>query len=575
MKSISDLAKRTYKAAIARDRAAIFSTDGPSESDLASRRFSNDTFHAPSTVVDSVFSRRSSIGSSATSLFSLTGRSYSSHARDGSSLKKYASSSSLRASLGSPGPNQDAIPSNRRLPPLPLPHQGGNTSSPRPNSTWPISPDVDVSLKDRVTLAGIIAQQRRINKGRLPETIQEERRSREIEHPKSNLKFAADVYIEIDADVRRTLDASLRETVEEIEDHIETNGHDSGDNSIKRPMLVPTTLSNQASRSCSAGTETNTDRSSFSSREVRQDISTPGTSIAEDLEMDALESDMSEANESMSDVTDETDDSFYEAFATTSLDMNLFPSALALKDHVVTLASSRVLDWVRSCPSGEGSGGASSSSDSPSADSTNGKDQSSSGRDVGGKKREFNGDGRKGSDRENGDDQDKRRKVNSVSTGNDTTRLSPKFACPFIKQDPNKKWPRCQQGWPTVHRIKYVWHSVAQCPLPSLFDTNDNREHIYKHHGLPIHCDRCFDIFKSEHALKQHNRKDPRCEVIDPPRTLIGLDRDTIQRLRSRKGIQHIAEEVKWEAMYKIIFPHAASIPSPCKFVSLRAARFY
>lgn len=37
------------------------------------------------------------------------------------------------------------------------------------------------------------------------------------------------------------------------------------------------------------------------------------------------------------------------------------------------------------------------------------------------------------------------------------------------------------------------------------------------------------------------------------------------ERLKCRKGIKNATEEVKWEHMYKILFPEHEKIPSPCK----------
>jgi hypothetical protein len=45
-----------------------------------------------------------------------------------------------------------------------------------------------------------------------------------------------------------------------------------------------------------------------------------------------------------------------------------------------------------------------------------------------------------------------------------------------------------------------------------------------------------------------------------------GIDNETKERLKSRRGIQNISEEEKWKHMYKVLFPRTEDIPSPCKF---------
>ena len=46
---------------------------------------------------------------------------------------------------------------------------------------------------------------------------------------------------------------------------------------------------------------------------------------------------------------------------------------------------------------------------------------------------------------------------------------------------------------------------------------------------------------------------------------MLGIDAEMKERLKCRKGIKNATEEAKWEHMYKILFPEAENIPSPCK----------
>lgn len=50
-----------------------------------------------------------------------------------------------------------------------------------------------------------------------------------------------------------------------------------------------------------------------------------------------------------------------------------------------------------------------------------------------------------------------------------------------------------------------------------------------------------------------------------------GIDAETKDRLKSRQGIQHYSEEEKWARMYKILFPLAQQVPSPCKLIFIES----
>ncbi|CAG9936857.1 unnamed protein product [Clonostachys rosea f. rosea IK726] len=266
-------------------------------------------------------------------------------------------------------------------------------------------------------------------------------------------------------------------------------------------------------------------------------VSTRATSINEQSELD----DASEDDSLLSDDIDETDDPFLEAFAASSLDPNLLPFVLNLKDHLVNQVASRVADWVRShaIGSGEsGSGGSSSANFSPNNSSGSGPRKS-------GRKRSFFGEGGDNSEREDGDDeQGKRRRTEPDLLDRIGHGL---FACPFTKRYPEKKWPKChKKAFKEVHRIK---------------------EHIYRTHMLAPHCERCFAEFETEAERAAHSRQQVPCDVVEPPATMIGVTADIKDRLKSRKGKQNWDEDSKWRAMYTILFEDQTEIPSPyCEF---------
>ncbi|KAH8900492.1 hypothetical protein GQ53DRAFT_632762, partial [Thozetella sp. PMI_491] len=102
------------------------------------------------------------------------------------------------------------------------------------------------------------------------------------------------------------------------------------------------------------------------------------------------------------------------------------------------------------------------------------------------------------------------------------------------------------------------------------------REHLYRRHLLPLHCDRCFAKFPDDETLRQHRRADVPCSVKPEPSWLQGLDRTKTDMLKRRpKKSEQQTEEEKWITVYKIIFPDVedALIPSPCKFLLLANRR--
>jgi hypothetical protein len=184
---------------------------------------------------------------------------------------------------------------------------------------------------------------------------------------------------------------------------------------------------------------------------------TPASSVSDIVE--EVEDDTSEADESISNVSRVTDESLEEAFHATSLDPALLGTVTALKDQITTLVMERVSEWVTTCSPGQDSG---QGTTGPPGDS--GFHQSNTGQDNNAKKRGLNNDDEdehaNHAGRGNGDDQDKRRKTESPAT-----RVLPNLACPFVKKYPGEKWPKCQKGWPSVHRIKCVYVRIQKVDL--------------------------------------------------------------------------------------------------------------
>ncbi|KLO82121.1 Uncharacterized protein LW93_9303 [Fusarium fujikuroi] len=367
--------------------------------------------------------------------------------------------------------------------------------------------DSSLTVSDQVALAGWVAQQRRLNKGLLL--------SSPFNTPKVQSPLAgAQLQVQENAD----------EELSTIEERLSDAG-------------PPRTR-----------TDTTLDAGStaHSSKDDTENGLTPETCVTE--------TDTSETDESMSDVSRQTDESFEEAFLASSLDPALLASITALKDTVTAMVAQRVLDWVTTCSPGLNQNSATSGSTQSTGQNGSPAEGHGNSKKRGINDRESEGDDTNAGGRRNGDDHEKRRKTESPPSG-----PVPNLACPFVKEYPGERWPRCQKGWPSVHRIKCT-------SLSTEFKTrfaDYNREHIYRSHKAPIYCKRCFGIVKTEKELDAHLRQDPACEVVSPSREMPGIDNETKERLKSRRGIQNFSEEEKWKHMYKVLFPKTEDIPSP------------
>ncbi|KAF4987348.1 hypothetical protein FDECE_15469 [Fusarium decemcellulare] len=530
--------KRTSTGSIQRDDSDFFSSDDRSDQDLLNRRFSSETAAASVSVASSIFSymRPPSTISTATSSWDpVLARTGSHHARSASLLRKYpymSSSSSLNSGRDSSRPPQEHDLDDYPLPIIPV--QRSNTSTP-PGSVASWVACLQTSVSDQVTAAGWVAQQRRSKRHRMSEQFLEEASDVESE--------PALIYPGTDSSAEKNIETASNAALSTIDEGCSDAGYSnhegasmrrpsSGDHGDKRYLNIPRPLTRDTISS--PGTESMTNLPSVISED---EASTPATFVTEP------ESDASDTDESMSDVSDGTDESLSEVFAETSLDPALLFAAVTMKDHIASIVLARVFEWMRSCSNGSGDNSPDSEGSPDTSFGSSSNSSGSSNRDGGGsKKRGFDG-GTHRSDRGNGDDQDKRRKTEAASTKATPAKLLPALACPFMKRYPDRTWAKCcQKPWSSVHRIK---------------------EHIYRSHELPIHCDRCFREFKVEEDLTQHLRQDERCALAPRPTEMIGINAAVRKKLKSRKGIQNATEEKKWEHVFKILFPDASIIPDP------------
>lgn len=149
------------------------------------------------------------------------------------------------------------------------------------------------------------------------------------------------------------------------------------------------------------------------------------------------------------------------------------------------------------------------------------------------------------------------------------TTKTPRLACPFYKNDPAKyqDWRGCPgPGWDAISRLKYgcswrLWsfaHIIGWLLTPT-------RGHLYRNHKKPYQCLRCWSSFQNTEEISRHHSSEEPCERREEI-VLDGLDQLQIDAIRSKKrprGLTHDCE--KWTMIYKIIFPNANTVPSPCK----------
>ncbi|PNP76749.1 hypothetical protein FNYG_10168 [Fusarium nygamai] len=520
-----------------------FATYNPSELDLL-RRLSEDTFQASTSARDSTFSfnftRPSSIISAASTYDSSIGRASSTPSRRRSLFRKTLSSSSslnlYRESLRNhrdhdkvhvpPVPYLDPQTKERLSASanIPVYQQLIAASGPADSITsLETTKDSLLTVSDQVALAGWVAQQRRLNKGLL---LSSSFNTPKVQSPLASeqLQVEENPDEELSTIEERLSDAgppneSMRRL--SMDDHVD-RGHLSAPRSHPANTIIPST---------GTRTETTLDGRStaLSTKDDAEQGLTPATCLTE--------TDTSETDESMSDVSRQTDESFEEAFLASTLDPALLASVTTLKDKVTALVIQRVVDWANTCSPGLNQNLGASDSTQPTGQNDPPAESNGNSKKRGIDDRESDGDNTNAGGRGNGDDHDKRRKTESTAS-----EPVPNLACPFVKEYPEDPWPRCQKGWPSVHRIK---------------------EHIYRSHNAPIYCKRCFGIVKTEKELDAHIRQDPACEVVSPSREMPGINNETKERLKSRRGIQNFSEEEKWKHMYKVLFPKTEDIPSP------------
>src|ERR1700712_5790068 len=92
------------------------------------------------------------------------------------------------------------------------------------------------------------------------------------------------------------------------------------------------------------------------------------------------------------------------------------------------------------------------------------------------------------------------------------------------------------------------------------------REHLYRKHQIPLHCERCWQIFDNQQSLKAHITVDA-IEIchVQPGHPPDGLTPEIERKFRSRKKAHRDqTDDDRWRDMYRLLFPDE-NVPSPCQ----------
>ncbi|ORX96543.1 hypothetical protein BCR34DRAFT_578594 [Clohesyomyces aquaticus] len=101
------------------------------------------------------------------------------------------------------------------------------------------------------------------------------------------------------------------------------------------------------------------------------------------------------------------------------------------------------------------------------------------------------------------------------------------------------------------------------------------KEHIYRAHSLPNFCIRCYEVFKDDTALRDHQRATEPCPRR-PEKALEGINEIQKRALRSRKKRKpELSDEEKWRHIYLILFPNDEECTIPSPFVDEEWERSY
>lgn len=140
-----------------------------------------------------------------------------------------------------------------------------------------------------------------------------------------------------------------------------------------------------------------------------------------------------------------------------------------------------------------------------------------------------------------------------------------KLACPFFKRRPSEhQQVSCwRSGFPDMSKLKFVFISSFASRLLILF-----RDHLVRVHMRPnTPCEWCWQDERTLEEMIQHVQSSPDCAAQLEPADKWVQD-DVLNSMGCKPGemFEGIrSQEEKWKILYQTLFPHDATVPSPCK----------
>ncbi|KAF5671310.1 hypothetical protein FDENT_10950 [Fusarium denticulatum] len=133
-----------------------------------------------------------------------------------------------------------------------------------------------------------------------------------------------------------------------------------------------------------------------------------------------------------------------------------------------------------------------------------------------------------------GEDENEHQQVSRAKKSKRQEDSHLRLACPFYKHDPIQ-YRRCHSH--VLKRNSYV------------------KQHLFRCHMQPIHCDICLSVWPTVEDLREHRRAQvcERREYIAPD----GITPEQERKLRSRLGGPNKSESDQWFDIYSIIFPNS------------------
>lgn len=159
----------------------------------------------------------------------------------------------------------------------------------------------------------------------------------------------------------------------------------------------------------------------------------------------------------------------------------------------------------------------------------------------------------KGEDDANEDDKTPKRKSRAPRSDEDL----PPLACPFVKFDPLKHQKCYTYVLKGISRVK----SVERMNHYKI-DTDMLRQHLERMHTIPVHCPRCYTVFRNNTEARDKHVREGTCQTV-PEQHLEGIDKATMRKLKRRGTSKSVQDS--WYSMFTLLFPGAKKPESPCK----------